>query len=221
MSFPDTPLSSFLPYIVPHVPACPDPVIEFLLRQSAIDFCERTRAWRYTTSVTITNESPILVAPAYSEIHEIETATHDAMPLTPAVYIDTTPTALYGTQPSNTPKFITQINSGSVIVAPYSPGTLRLSVFLKPQTGVEMGGDAADPLADAKNVVPAFLFQHHAQTLAAGALARILLLPEQPFTEPGLAAIKRAEFDAAVDAIAARLQKGQQRAPLRTKPRWM
>ena len=221
MTIPTTRLSEFLPYVTPHCPACPDPVAEFLLRQAAIEFCERTKCWRYVTSVTISAADSVLVAPSYSEIHEIEKATHDGLDLTPVAYIDSTPAGLYGAQEENVPRYITQMNAGSVTVAPYKAGTLRLSLILKPQSGVEMGFDPDDPLRDAKNVVPPFLLQHHAATIAAGALARILMLPEQPFTNPPMAAMKRAEFDAAADSLASRFQKGQQQAPLRTVARWM
>lgn len=221
MSIADTRLSEFLPYVIPHCPACPDPVAEFLLRQAAIEFCERTRCWRYVTSVEITAATVDLPALANTEVDEIEEATHNGVRLSPTTYLESLPVGLYGAQADAAPKWITQVGPGSMIVSPFLAGTLRLSLILKPQSGVAMGFDPDDPLRDAKNVVPAFILSHHAATIAAGALARILMLPGQPFTEPGMAAVKRAEFDAATNSLAAKFQKGQQRAPLRTTARWM
>lgn len=221
MSAPTQDIRDFLRYIIPHASACPDPVAEFLLRQAAIEFCERTKCWRQEATIAVDEQEEVPAAHTWAQIHQIERATFDGRDLTPVPYIDAHLPGLYGAQAENVPRYITQVNPGSVVIAPYKAGTLRLSMILKPQEGVSLGGTLGDPLKDAKNVVPPFLFDHHASAIADGALARILMLPEQPFTDPGKAALCQARFDAAIGEAASRFQRGQQNAPLRTRARWM
>ena len=78
-----------------------------------------------------------------------------------------------------------------------------------------------DPLADANNVVPEFMLIQHAEKLAWGALARILAIPRQPFSDGAAAEVYRARFTEACANLQSATIRGQQRAPMRTKPMWM
>lgn len=217
-----TRLTEFLPYVEPHVAQCPRPTMERALRMSAIELCEKARVWRHNITATLTvAQNVALVAPAYSAIQEIEAATHNGNLLTPLAYLDADPDELTGIASTGKPEFISQQSLDTVAVYPFAAGTLRLSVFLKPRLGQLYGTDAADPLHDAYNMVPDFMLAHHAETLAHGALARLMAVPNQVWTNPSLAGFYMQSFGDRCNAAKVSAIKGQQRAPLRTKARWM
>ncbi len=221
MASPIQPLSVLLGYVTPHVPACPDPTIEFNLRLAAIEFCERTRCWRHLSEVTLTAETRTLSAPAFTTVHEIEQATFDGKPLTPISFTDSAHEGLTGTVTESTPIYVTQVDPGQITVIPFIPGTLRVSVFLKPQHGSMFGLNPLNPLSDPLNVVPPFMVTQHAEALAHGALARLFALPGEEWTDEARAGAYRQMFDTAIGQKMGANLRGQQRAPIRTKPQWM
>lgn len=209
--------AEFLPLILPFCPFCPDFVAEQMARLAAIEFCERSRAWRHLTTVSLQEGSAgvgIMVAPDTAAIHEIEFAEFDGHPLT-AIQFSTMKEV-----PEGRPRYIAQTAPNEVIVTPFTAGSLEVSLFLKPLASTEFGTDAADPLFDRFNVVPDFLVSIHGATIAAGALSKILAMPRQPWTDPKSAKDYELRFSEKLDGSFRQNMRGQQRAPIRTKPRW-
>ena len=66
-------------------------------------------------------------------------------------------------------------------------------------------------------MLPAFMLDQFGDALAAGALSRLLLLPNQPFQDANMAMIKAAEWRDVLDRNFAFNLRGQQRARKRTK----
>lgn len=214
------PLSAFLPYVLPYAD-CPRPTAELALRGAAIEWCEKTDGWRHIAEFELEENGQAIVAPAYATIHRIEEATLDGQSLTPTLFTDARPDELTGAETSGEPKYLTQVGPNAVSVYPFRQGILRISLFLKPRAEQAFGGDADDPLADANNVVPEFMLIQHAEKLAWGALARILAIPRQPFSDGAAAEVYRARFTEACANLQSATIRGQQRAPMRTKPMWM
>ena len=216
-----SPFSDLLPYILPNVPTAPLPFVEFQTRLAVIEFCERTRCWRQIITTNIAANNATVIAPSYATIHEFEAVTLNGRPLEPTQFTEAAPDELMGPQTEAQAKYVAQIAPGQVAVYPFEAGTLRISCFLKPRHGQSIGGDVEDPLADAFNVLPAFMVTQYAEKLAAGALARILNTEKTDFFSPQMAAQYRAAFDEACDSHFGSNMMGQQRAPMRVKPRWM
>jgi hypothetical protein len=211
------PTADFLPLILPFCPECPNFVVEQQARFAAIEFCERARAWRNVTTVAMIEASAgnaVLVAPPEAAIHEIEFAEWDGKKLKPVQFSELVDV------PLGRPEYITQVSPGEVQVTPFEPGTLRISVFLKPRASSEFGTDAARPLFDRFNVVPDFLISIHGSAIAAGALARILAIPREPWTDERKAAEYEMRFREKLDSAFRQNMRGQQRAPIRTKAVW-
>ena len=221
MAVSTVPLSAFLPWVLPHVGGCPRPTAEMALRAAAIEWCEQTNGWRHIGSFDLTENRQAIVAPAYATIHQIEEATLDGKPLTPTLFTDARPDELTGAEPAGEPLYLTQVGPNEVSVYPFRPGLLRVSLFLKPRAEQAFGTIEGDPLADANNVVPDFMLIQHAEKLAWGALARIFALPKQAFTDGAAADLYRARFAQACADLQSATIRGQQRAPMRTKPMWM
>ena len=207
-------LQDFYRYVLPFALSVPDPVIDQYLILAATEFCERTRSWRDIQEFDIAgDEEEIVTVPAQASIFEIESAwfltagsTQWNTPLAAVPIASIDPTILPGSGLgviSDKPKVISQVGDGSVIVAPASAGTLRVSTFLKPSTSA--------------TALPDFLFDSFAQAIADGALALILMIPGQPYTNPELATVKGAAFNAVCDRHFGRNIRGQQRAPARSR----
>lgn len=219
-ALPTTKLSALLPLILPHARECPEPYALQCARLAAIEFCERTRCWRHVTSVAMTENHTAVVAPQYSTIHEFEEVTFDGNQLTPTQFTDAEPEEMLGIASADAPRWVTQIAPGEIAVYPFRAGTLRIAAFLKPRHGQLFGTDPTDPLFDAYDVIPEFLFIQHASALAAGALMNIMVTPDEPFTNFKLATAYAAKFNGACDASFSSSMRGQQRARLRTKQEW-
>lgn len=211
------PLDRILPLILPNAPGCPHMTALLHARMAAVEFCERTRCWRHATTLTVTGVDEALVTPAEAAIHEIETASANGVPLTPTQFTDIVRWGAGG----GPPQYITQTNANSVSVFPNEGEVeLELTLFLKPRSDSARGTDPADPLRDPYDVVPDWMISQHADILAAGALSRVLLIPDQPWTDPKAAAFHLARFlEGKTDKFASNL-RGQQRARARTRAHW-
>lgn len=216
-----TDMAGLLPYILPKVPTAPNFLVEFQARNAVIEFCERTRCWRQLITTSVGSDGKARVTPLGVTIHEIEEAYLDDTLLEPTQFTGLEPDELTGQTTKAQAKYISQINPGEVIVFPKETGTLRISCFLKPKQGMDIGSDPSNPLADANNIMPEFMLTQYAEKLAAGALYRIMSIPKQDFTDMKSAAVHKAEFDAACDSHFSTSIKGQQRTPLRTKARFI
>ncbi|MDP0928506.1 hypothetical protein Q0601_15070 [Paracoccus onubensis] len=203
--------AEFLPLILPHCPQCPDFLAEQMARFAAIQFCERSRAWRHITTVDMVAPEGTPVAPDTAAIHEIEFAKWNGVKLT-AVQFSTIESGEQGR-----PEYITQVAPNEVTISPFEPGELEISLFLKPLTASEYGVNASDPLFDRFNVVPEFFIKIHGHTIAAGALAEILSIKDEPWTDHREAARYRDQFEGRCDTAFRWNMRGQQRAPIRTK----
>lgn len=207
--------ATLLPQIAPFAPTCPAFVAEQQIRMAAIDLAEVSRSWRHVTTISAVAADETLVAPPFTAIHEIEFAEFEGQPLTPIQFS----TFVQGGE--GRPTHISQISPGGICLSPFMPGTLRVSLFLKPRADNAMGGNPAKPFEDAHNVIPDFFVYLHGSTLTMGALARIYAIPDEPWTDEGRAAFYNAEFIRKRDSTFRANLRGQQRAKLRTRFRDM
>lgn len=214
-------LSILLPLVTPMVPAVPTPIIEFQLRQAAIVACERLKCWRETITMPMTANDAAIPVPSYAEVHEIEDAYWNGTPLDPAVISDQETEALRGEAISGRPSKFTQAVPGIVTLIPYMDGALRLSVILKPKQGQSLGADPLNPFSDAYNVAPSFMVSQYAPLLMRGAAARICELPDAGAYDLERAMFYESQFQDALSKAQSRTMRGQQKAPLRTKSRFM
>lgn len=222
-------LSEFLPYVLPQAPGCPALVAESYLRMAAIEFCERTKCWRKISEIEIDDERTVaMVAPDYAAIHQIEFASFSSesspkAPLTATQYSDIGERFRPDLEEQEgAPRYITQVTPNTVTVFPLAAGTLEVSLFLKPRMGQDFAeGDKEDPIQDTFNVVPDFLLTQWGEPIACGALSKLLLQPQTQWYDPQRASYYLGKFERACDSHFAQGLKGQQRAPHRTRYRFV
>ena len=212
---PTVALSQLLDIVLPYAPAAPHPVAITQLRQSAIDLCKRTKIWRHIFDpITITGNNFAPSAPAYATIYRVESARFNDTTLYPVALADVDALDLDDSQDRGVPMYITQVEPNRFSIAPYAAGTLYLTAILRPV-------DSFDPQSDAPNtmnVIPDWMATNYGQTICHGALAQILKMPNQPYTDPGLARDFEQRFERAVSCMSSDGVQGQQRAPLRSVP---
>lgn len=199
-------LDAFLPQILVRAQGCPEPIALDAIRQAAIEFCSSTRLWRYTDTFAFTGNSEI-ATPDYSVLMEIENARMDGRALTPVSinYLnDAYPDQDWETLDASFPKYITQKSDGSFMVVPAVEGQLKMTLILKPSNDAEE--------------LPDFIDNEYRRVITDGALAEIMMIANQPYSNPDLASVHSARFQQSLDSLATKTISGQQRAPVRTKP---
>lgn len=229
-------LSDFLPHVLPWVSGCPDPVAEAQIRNAMAEFCAYTKVWRHVVRglPATTSQRIVIPVPPGVVVHDIEGAWLDGRPLAPVPYHDLDSHDLDDL--GGVPQGFTQVRPGEIALVPRGTGTLRLSLILKPSLHPRgkntiaysvFSPDVFDGTYEEDQVpvpgtfvVPDFIMEQHGQAIGDGALARIKMMPRQPWSDVQQAAIHRAAFEAAMKASWSRNLTGQQRAPRRTRPQY-
>ncbi|MBU9386638.1 phage adaptor protein [Burkholderia multivorans] len=204
-----TDLDEFLTKVLPFAPGCPEPTAFEHIRNAAIEFCEETRLWRFEDTFDLGDDPNVVCVPQGAVIHELERCDFNGQKLDPRSLDwldDHCPAWRSDTNMlTGSPKWFTQIcpDTVRVVPMPIERGRLRVWLRLKPS-------EDADQLPD-------FIAAQHRTVIACGALAAILMLPGQTFSDPNRAAYFQAKFDQALGRKSKLQATGQQRAPIRTK----
>ncbi|KEP68812.1 hypothetical protein DL1_08475 [Thioclava dalianensis] len=214
---PTISLAEFIPLVRPQCTQASTPLILQSLRLAAIDFCERTRCWRYVTQVDLTEQGGEVACPEYATIYQFEVATcNGEIDLVPVQYSSFDAKDL--AQTDSPPRYITQVSPDTITVIPFQPCKLDLSLFLTPRNDNTMSIGIASMTPEHKgDVVPDFLFIKHGSAIAHGALERLFSMPNQPFTQLKLAGYHAGKFERACDTNFSGNIRGQQRARPRTR----
>lgn len=204
-----TPLDSFIPEVRPFAPGVPDPVAIKHLRNAAIEFCERTKLWKWEDDYDMpqTNCEQIMT-PSSSTIFDIEKVVFEGRDLRPVGTVDLDRLSPgWRTQEQNgMPEFVTQVEQNTLRLVPAMAGHLYLCLRLKPSK------DALE--------VPDFIDTEYRECIAWGALARILMVPGQSYTSPDTAQYYLQRFENKVGSLNVKGSKGQMNAPKRTRARF-
>lgn len=199
-------LDEILPSIRPYAPGVADPTAFFAIRQAAVEFCERTRLWKMEDEFPVTeDQDEALMAQPGAVIHEIESAWFDGHKLQrkTTAWLDQNCVGWRDRNAKGYPQYVTQTDINGVSIVPQATGTVRLELFLKP--------------AQDTDELPDFMVDQYRETIAWGALGRILLIPNQSFTSPEMGATYMGMFKQKLDELSAKGFTGQQRAPVRTR----
>ena len=200
-------LSVFLPNIKQYAPGIATPTAYFGIRQAAIDFCQRTKTWRYEDEFTVTeNEAEQITTPNNSVLLDIERVLFEGNPVEPktTAWLDDN---IRGWRTNETDsvsaKYVTQTEPNTIRMVPSAAGTVNIYAWLKPSQDCDQ--------------LPDYLGDQYRETIAHGSLARILMMPNMPFSNPQLGAMFLGLFNAALDSFQNKGSMGQQRARARTR----
>lgn len=204
-------LDTFLTHVRPWAPGVSDPTAHKNIRLAAIEFCERTRLWRYEEEFDVTVEdcNSGIFTPGGSILHDIETVQFNGNELLPKATRDLDrlePDWRSQATGTGVPSYYTQIDQGTLRIVPAMEGRVYLCLRLKPSQ------DATD--------IPAFIANEYREVIAWGALGRLLTIPGQSYSNPDLGQFYAAKFSEKLDRLSAKGVTGQQNAPKRSRARF-
>lgn len=198
-------LTSFSPEVAPLVPGCADILILNAVRNAAIEFCEESTYWQETQDAfdVTANDLPYdLEAPTGARVCQILSCTVDGQPIDPAA-LDVLEThtnwrTLEGSQPS----------------AYFQPNPDQFSLFPLPTgTNSVILRTAYCPTRTATSI-ESYVYQTQLVCIAAGALANLMEMPLQQWSNPELAQFYRAKFMQGIAAATVKANKSFNRANL-------
>jgi hypothetical protein len=197
--------SDFYDLVVPDLPGCPFLMIDNALRQAAIAFCEQSLAWSYQhpdVSVVAATAVYAFVPPSGAVVHAI----------TYAEFADTAIECKAGESgitiddwrnQTGTPTYVLGgATSATLVPTPDVAGTLAMTVALKPSP-------TATGIDDA-------MFNEYRDAIIHGALARLMLSPKKPYSNPSLATYHQQQFTILTGQAGMRQARNYTRAPLQS-----
>lgn len=201
-----TDLDDFLPFIMPKAPGCPTPTAYIALRQAAMEFCARTKLWRDSVTLLVSDLGDIVFNPPDGAVLiDFESVLFNDIPLEAktAEWMDKCMRGWRRGSIEGYPRFFSQTNMGTLRIAPIDTGVLTVNYWLKPTV-------ESDQLPD-------FLLDQYSEVMAWGALGRILSTPEQPFTDFNAGAAYLSAFEQKIASQSFKVAGGQQRARVRSR----
>jgi len=189
-----TELIAWIPAVQADVAGAPRAMMLDAIRQAAIEFCERTRAWRYELASfnTALDDDDARVAqytltvPTGSRVLSIRSLSYAGLPLTEKSmdWLDENEPGWRTKE--GTPRNYVLRDNGIILLDRLPPEGVAITgtVALKPlQDGTEIGDN---------------VYQDYREAIAAGAIYRLRMMPGKDWYEPNLAALKLPAFEAGV-----------------------
>ena len=196
------------PDVLVYVPGCPDPTLDQALRDAAIEFLRRTRAWMPWLESSITTSSLRefdLDLPPQSEVVRIEAATLDARPL-----------AVRGfrTIPMDSASYVD--GAGLSLTS-----TDRITVWLTQTVGAGAKLQVLVSLVPSRSAtgLDDTLLTKHRLAIVEGAKHRLMRMPG-PLHQPKPAAEALQLFERAVAASSVDAWRGHTNHTPRATPKW-
>ena len=196
----------FFPYVLPDVPGCPDPVVKLALVAAAHEFCRETLCW-----TEIQDPMPLVAGTSDYEIdmpsqalaltvRDVWLGTSRLAPVTMQALQRVMPD--WRTASSSEPVYYNAaVERGSIRVFPIPTNPAGLALVVRASYAPSMGA----------NALPDFLGQRYMEVIAAGAKARLLIVPGTEWANAPLAGYYRQLFDAAITN--ARIEEAHDRVP--------
>lgn len=194
-----------LEMILPYANGCPDVTAIFHLRRASIEFFQRTLAWkqRLATIDTVADQDVYSFGiPSQATIAKIIRYEFDGKE---ADVVD-------GTLGQS---LTINQSSGEAI---WTEDRVAFNVTPIPaEAGKKMAFQVALKPSHSATTIPTTMWEQYIQYLCLGALAGILDVPGQTFTDPGRAATYRSQFEAAINRTGAQASKSFSRARLSSR----
>lgn len=210
------PLTNWYDKVLIDMPGCPENVALDKIRDAAIEWCARSWAhnrWLDPMPVTA-NVAEIEFADYFSEDYQVlvsevlegRYAGHTYLPYKAPDALKELYCGDYTTR-TGTPEVLTQERMSAVRLVPV-PGQslangLKLRVAFKPKRAATQVNDE--------------LWEHYAEDIAAGAIAKLQKMTKKPWTNPQAGQAAQLDFQGRAAAVKTRVQRGFGRARRQTR----
>lgn len=209
---------AFFPDVLPDVPGCPADVAIRAIRNTVIEFCEKSLIHQVTQdpiSIRANLTDYDLDAPSGYRVHKVMKAWFQGNELSPVAPDDIVTPEAYnpsvgGYTPSKSqPTGYTQKDSESVSFLPIPNQDYPKAITMRV---------ALVPLRDSTKFDD-FLYEQWGEYIACGAKARLMLTPGKPYTNQDAAAVNQARYMTALNDARQRAIRGNVRSDLSVKMR--
>lgn len=212
-----TPYTSFLDYVLPHVPGCTPEMATLEIKNTCIDFCEKSLILQVDAD-PITAIAGIMdydlepprdhlvtkIMKVWYKGQELDGESPDEIK-TPSVYNQNSGYLVN----RGDPRFYLQKDARTFSLYPIPQETARLAVTMRVALKPTRSATQVDDL----------IFEEYAETIGAGAVSRLALSPNKPYSNRQLAADKNGQYVAGLNVARDRAQKGYVRASRHVKMR--
>jgi hypothetical protein len=214
-----TAYDDFLSRVLPEVPGCPELAAIQALQDTTIEFCERSLIHQvdhdpisvvakiadYDLESPVSKTRVTKVMKAFFKGNELIPAAPDQV-RDPTIYNQ----RIGGTQTNHSdPRFFIQKDSASISLMPIPAESLASALTLRV---------ALVPLRSATTCED-FLFEQWAEVIASGAVARLLVDSNRPYSNPRVAGIHQARFVSGINDAKQKANRGYNRSNLSVQMR--
>lgn len=200
-------LTAFEQSIAPYARAVAVPTMHRAIRDAICEMCEKTHVWRHAEDYTVSaGEDLALTTPEGSVLLAVENTSYNGgEPLTrkTVAELDLDYPGWRDNDNPGASRYVTQTSMNTLRLVPSEDGDATVSMWLKPSQ------DCTE--------VPDFFAAQYRETIAHGALARILAIPGQPYTDMNMASANAGIFAGRLQGMKNIGILGQQRATARVK----
>lgn len=210
--------NDFYPDVVTEVPGCPAEMVDLALRNTIIEFCEKSTIHQATLDPLTLLEGIgeyDLDAPDGYRVHRVMQAWFKGQPLTPVggdmvAHPESYADFIGGyTAPKAPPREYTQRDASTLTFLPIPDQRYVNAVTIRV---------ALVPLRNFTQVED-FLYEEWCEPIAAGAKARLMLNPGKPYTNVEAASVNQARYIAGRNDALQKARRGLVRSELRVKLR--
>lgn len=205
--------AEFLPWVLPFVPGCPDPVAEDKVRDKAIEFFKRTRCWR-------DDIDPISLV---ANLNVYDLIAMDGVLVTELFSLQCQGVPMgFKTQKDLDNEFPTwRLQTADRPTMFFLPNEREVQVVFMPNQALSnalTGQVAFKPSQDGTGI-PTLLWEEHRTAIANGALGELLKMPKTSWFDAALAIEREVKFEkAVVEARNLAIRGNMRRKPLCATP---
>ena len=208
--------SAFLPDLAPDLPQCPTVVITHHLKRAAQQFFQESRAWQ------VLIETPLPVAEGDTimalDLGDVELA---LVRLERAWYDGTTMDVRTADELEHDDASAWWDETGTpTLLVQLTPTEARLHPVPLADAATGITFRASVKPSEAATGVREDLAAKYLDGLVAGCLARLMAMPDKPWSRPDRAQEQAAKFRAALDQAASDTRRAHGRARSRSNPLW-
>lgn len=202
--------SDLLRDVLPHLGNGPsDPLVEAMIRSAVIEFCNQSWIWRYLPDpmdITAGEGTYDLEPPTGSDVAAVLSCSIDGNLILPASTDDLSDMYMRWQTLSGPARHYTQTDTNSLLLVP------------KPEFNIASGLMMVLALqpSRASTSFPDWIADQYAESLAAGALSRLMLMPGKAWSDSQTGLFHKDKFHSSIHAAKASGARGLSRATVRT-----
>lgn len=202
--------SDLISEVLPYLAAYPsDTLAENAIKRAAIEFCSGSMIWKHLPDAmdVIAGENEyILELPQGAEVSMVLNVSLDGAQLDPKT-VDWLDSQCSGwLTDAAKPDYYTQIESEKIILAPLPSETVTAGLVLS---------FALQPSLTSTSF-PKWIFSKFPYAITDGALAKLMLIPNKPWTDIQNGSDRRSRFESAIGTARESSSKALGRAPIRS-----